>query len=247
LFLLSCARRYLGDVYSHTKPYPWVCGSAFPELKGGISYQAFVFLGAATERTAAPAAAAAAADTCGGNCPNGCSSCPCGADVVPVDASHWCNLGDRNLLVCMHIASRHHSSSSSSSSSSAAAVASGASSGWNDDSCYCMINALRLFYLEAVTRFVIIHHFVPLLLLVIVIIITTTTTTSTTIITIINSVLYALRCKVYPPSSISPCSPLPPSHANAAAATEKADGFCPFHSPQTCVNLYNFHNCLPPP
>ncbi len=39
----------------------------------------------------------------------------------------------------------------------------------------------------------------------------------------------------------SPRSLLPPSHSNAAAATEKADGL-PLHPPQTCGHRYNFHN-----
>ena len=82
---------YLGDVYTHLKPRPWVCNTPFPALKGGLFYEAFVFLGA--QPGAVAAVSAVSDDTCGGNCPNGCSSCPCGSSVTPVDPSHFCNLG----------------------------------------------------------------------------------------------------------------------------------------------------------
>jgi hypothetical protein len=84
---------YLGDVSLHIKPYPWVCQNPFPVLKGGMNYEAFVFLNAETSSPPVVAAAAASDDTCGGNCPNGCASCPCGSSIMPVDAGHWCNLG----------------------------------------------------------------------------------------------------------------------------------------------------------
>ena len=48
-------------------------------------------------------------DTCGGNCPNGCSSCPCGSTPAIIDSGHWCSQG--------------------------------LSSGWEQDSCECIIQA----------------------------------------------------------------------------------------------------------
>ena len=103
--------RYLGDVTTHLKPRPWSCYNPFPALNDGEQYTAFVFL---RPSSAAPLPSPQAPpqsrdNTCGGNCPNGCSDCPCGSTPAVVDPGHWCNLGT--------------------------------SSGWEEDSCTCILQA----------------------------------------------------------------------------------------------------------
>lgn len=41
--------------------------------------------------------------TCGGNCPAGCESCPCGSSANYIDPVAWCKLGDWDQLTCQCI------------------------------------------------------------------------------------------------------------------------------------------------
>lgn len=61
-------------------------------------------------------------DTCGGNCPSGCPSCPCGSNKVVVDITTWCSKHNWNVQCCKCIVSHesngyayatHHNSNGS--------------------------------------------------------------------------------------------------------------------------------------
>ena len=86
---------YLGDVNTHQKPKPSVCTNAFPPIvEQDLGFSALIWRRSSPSSATTPQpAAASGSDACGGNCPNGCSSCPCGSSPVFVDIDHWCNQG----------------------------------------------------------------------------------------------------------------------------------------------------------
>jgi hypothetical protein len=109
--LNSFFSRYLGDATTHLKPRPWACYNPFPLLDDSEQYTAFVWLAPTPSSLASSASVLPSSrdNTCGGNCPNGCSDCPCGSTPAFVDSGHWCNQGT--------------------------------SSGWEEDSCVCILQA----------------------------------------------------------------------------------------------------------
>ena len=86
---------YLGDVTTHLKPRPWSCYNPFPVLNDSEQYTAFAWPIPSPSSRAAPALPIPQSrdNTCGGNCPNGCTDCPCGSTPAIVDSGHWCSEG----------------------------------------------------------------------------------------------------------------------------------------------------------